>query len=123
MEIGLTILGYLLPIIAAALTLFAIAGVRKLLDKLGLERTEKIDDLIDKYVHLGVDTAEMAGVNYLKSRGEKMPSEDKKLKAVKVVMNELEQSGIKDVAEELIIDRIESWMFATTSPEETGGSA
>lgn len=125
MEIGLTILGYLLPVIAAVLTLFLIAGARKLLEKFGVERTEKVDDLIDRYVKMGVNAAEQAATTYLKTKGEKMDGEDKKLKAVNAVMAELEQSGIKGVGEELIVNRIEHWLFEEDkeSPPETGESA
>ena len=111
MEIAISIFGYLLPVIASIITLLAIIGVRKLFDKFGLERSEKVDDMIDKYVHMGINAAEVVGEKYLKMRNVKMPGEDKIDMAIKTVMTELEQSGIKDVAEELIVNRIEHWLF------------
>jgi len=126
MEIGLTILGYLLPVIASILTILLIAGARWLMRKLGVERSEKIDDLIDRYVKMGVNAAEASATAYLVARGEKMPSDDKMRKAVDAVMKELDQSGIKDVAEELITNRVEHWLLEekkVSPPGDTGEDA
>ena len=110
MDIGMTLLGYLLPVIASIITLFLMAGARKLLEKMGIERTEKIDGLIDKYVEVGVTAAEIAARKHLAISGEKMDSEDKKLKAIDAVMAELKQSGLLDVSKEIIVNRIENWL-------------
>ena len=130
MEILVALGPYLLPIIAAILTLLLAAGLRKLLEKLGVDRSEKIDGMIEKYVGIGVDVAEVAGRKFLAAHGEKMDGGSKKAKAVKVVMDELQQSGVTDVAESLITNRIESWLEGSgkepgvpSDPQEDGESA
>ena len=66
--------------------------------------------MIDRYVRMGVNAAEVLGTKYLAAQGHKITSGSKKAKAVKTVLSELEQSGIKGIAEELISDRIEHWL-------------
>ena len=110
LEVLVLVGSWALPVIAGILTMLAIVGVKKLLDKMGIERSEKVDDMIDKYVNMGINVANVAGTKWLETQGVKMASGSKKARAVKVVLDELEQSGIKDVAESLISDRIEHWL-------------
>lgn len=112
-DILVIIAPYLLPVALGILAILLIAGVKKLLDKWGIERSDKIDDMIDKYVNYGIDFAEVAATKYLADAGEKLPSDDKKNKAIGVVMEELKQAGITDVAEDLVSARIESWLLGT----------
>lgn len=109
-EILLTIAPYTLPVVLGILTVLLIAGAKKLLDKWGIERSDKIDEMIDKYVNYGIDFAEVAATKYLQAQGEKMNGNDKKAKAIGVVLEELKQSGVTGVAEDLISARIESWL-------------
>jgi hypothetical protein len=111
MEILLTLLNYLLPVIGSILALLLAAGAKKLLDKWGIERSDKIDAMLDKYIGIGVSSAEVAATKYLAATGSKMPGGNKKTKAIKVIMEELKQSGITNVAEELVSARIESWLL------------
>lgn len=129
MEVLLVVLNYLLPVIAGILAILLAAGSKKLMDKWGIERSEKIDKMMDTYIGKGVDYAEIAARKYLDTRGAALSGEDKKAKAVKVVMDELAQSGVTGVAEELVIARIESWLEQTgkepgikSSPESDGES-
>lgn len=101
---------WILPLLGGLLVILGIAGVKKLLDKIGVERSEKVDNLIDRYVRIGISTAEVAGKKYLAAQGVKLASGSKKSRAVSTVLRELEQSGIKGVAEALISDRIEHWL-------------
>jgi len=110
MEILVMVGSWLLPLLASLLTILAIAGVKKLMDKWSVERSDKIDDMIDRYVRMGVNAAEVAGTKYLEMQGVKMASGDKKSTAISAVLRELEQSGVKGVAEELIATRIEHWL-------------
>lgn len=110
MEI-LALLGqYLLPVIAAVLTIVLTALAKKYITKLGIERSEKVDDMIDKYVGIGIGAADRAAKTYLAANNAKLPSSNKKATAIKVVLEELNQSGITDVGRELISARIESWL-------------
>lgn len=122
MEFLLPILDWVLPIAAAVLTLLLAALAKKHIGKLGIERSAKVDDMIDRYVAMGVDAAEGAAKTAIKAKTGKMRSEDKKATAVNVVLKELEQSGIKDVAEELISARIEALLEGKESGKSTGES-
>lgn len=110
MEILITIAPYILPVLASVITILLVAGSKKLMDKWGIERSDRLDTMIDKYVNIGVDTAEVSARKYLEIQGAKMDGESKKTKAIKVVMDELKQSGVTNVAEELVSSRIESWL-------------
>lgn len=110
MEVLTTLLPYVLPLLATLLTILVSVGVKKLIDKFGLDRTERVDDLIDKYVGVGINYAEVMARSYLSNTGDKMPSLTKKQKATKVVMNELKKAGVLDVTQELVSARIESWL-------------
>ena len=110
MEILIIAGQWALPLLAAALVILCIAGVKKLLDKWGVDRSDKVDDMIDRYVRMGINAAQVLGTKYLEQQGMKMSSGSKTAKAVKTVLTELDQSGIKGVAEELISDRIEHWL-------------
>ena len=110
MEILVALGPYIFPVLASVLTLLLAAGAKKLFEKWGVERSDRIDAMIDKYVGIGVNYAEVAARGYLAAHGEKMTGASKKGKAIGVIMEELKQSGITDVAEELISARIESWL-------------
>lgn len=110
MDMLLVVLDYLLPVIAGIVAILLAAGSKKLLDKWGVERSEKVDAMIDDYVSKGVDYAEVVARKYLSENKAEMSGENKRAKAVKVVMDELQQSGITGVAEDLVVARIESWL-------------
>lgn len=110
MEILFIVGQWVLPLLASLLVILGIAGVKKLLDKMGVDRSNKIDGMIDRYVRVGISAAEVAGRKYFAAQGAKLFGGSKKARAVKTVLRELEQSGIKGVAEELISDRIEHWL-------------
>lgn len=108
-SLGLPILQFVLPILATVLTSLAIWALKKLLVKLGLEENAKIDAMIDRYVHVGVNHAEKAAQKAIASKMA-MSSSDKMNLAVTTVLRELEESGIKDVGQELIKARIEAYL-------------
>ena len=110
MDVLLIILDYLLPVIGGIASILLVAGAKKLMDKWGIERSVRIDSMMDDYVHKGINYAEVTARKYLAMNGEKMNGVSKKAKAVNVVMAELKQAGITNVAEELIIARVESWL-------------
>ena len=110
MEILLLFLEFALPILSVILTIVAAALAKKWLKKLGVESSEKVDAMIDNYVEKGVLAAERAASAYITVSQGKMPGGDKKAHAIKVVLGELEQSGLKDVAKELIAARIEAYL-------------
>jgi len=110
MEIAIVVLQYLLPVILGVLALFATVGVKKLLEKWGVERSAKVDAMIDDYTKKGVNFAQSWANHYFAANAAKPASEDKKAKAIAVVLAELKQSGITDVAEDLIVARIESFL-------------
>ena len=108
MEYLLPILDWVLPVAGAVLTILIAALAKKHIGKLGVERSAAVDDMIDRYVSMGVDAAEGAAKAAIKAKEGKLPGSSKKANAIKVVLGELEQSGIKGVAEELIAARIEA---------------
>lgn len=108
-SLGLPILQFVLPILATVLTSLAIWALKKLLVKLGLEENAKIDSMIDHYVHVGVNHAEKAAQKVINSKMA-MSGGDKMSLAVSTVLKELEESGIKDVGQELIRARIEAYL-------------
>ena len=110
MEIALVVLKYLLPVILGVLALLATVGVKKLLEKWGVERSAAVDAMIDDYVKKGVGFAESWANHFMTENGAKAASTDKRAKAIGVVLGELKQSGITDVAEDLIVARIESML-------------
>lgn len=107
-SLGLPLLKYLLPLLATLLTFLGSYAAKKLLDKLGVNRSEQIDAMIDKYVGIGVKYAQSAADNKL--LGYDMTGKDKLQLAVGTVLRELEQSGITKVGEELIKSRIEAYL-------------
>ena len=111
MEIFLLVLNWLLPAIGGLLAILGVVAAKKLLDWLGVKRSEQVDAMIDKYVRVGVNAATVAATKYAQATNSKMAGGTKKAKAVKVVLDELNQSGITGVAEELISNRIESWLL------------
>lgn len=108
-DAGLQVLYFALPILSAVLIAVLTALAKKWAEKLGVERSEKIDDMIDRYVELAVRATEKVAANKLASNV-KMSSEDKLGLAVKTVLDELEQSGIKGVTEAVITARIEAFL-------------
>lgn len=101
---GLQVLGWMLPVLSSVLVVLLSALAKKLLDKLNLEHEGKIDLMIDKYVAVGVKNAERWANTFIV----KPASSDKLGMAVKTVLDELEASGVKGVAEALIKARIEA---------------
>ena len=129
MDIALVVLNYLLPVIFGVLALLGVFLVKKLLDKLGVERSAKLDAMIDTYVRKGINYAEAMANTYMTQHNEKMGGASKRAKAVKVVMDELKQSGVAGVAEDLVVARIESMLVedganpGIPSDPQTGESA
>jgi len=107
-DAGLQVLGFLLPVIAVVGSIVVAALVKKLLDWLGVKRSEKIDEMIDKYVGIGVNAAERTARKKLDGR--QLDRNDKLNIAVKTVLGELEQSGIRGVTTELVKARIEDYL-------------
>lgn len=105
---GLDVLQFLLPIFGTILTIVLAALARKALQKAGIERSNQIDAMIDKYVGIGVNFADRAATKKLGGRAYK--GEDKMRLAITTVMGELEQSGLKKVGEDLIRARIEDYL-------------
>ena len=104
--VGLGLLDFLLPTISAVLTALAIVGVKAALDKMGVKRSIQVDDMIDKYVKIGVNYAQRYAEKKLDGRD--VTPQDKLGIAVKTVLGELEQSKIKGVAHDLIVSRVEA---------------
>lgn len=107
--IGLPILQFVLPILGTVLASLAIWALKKLLTKLGLEENQKIDQMIDHYVHVGVNHAEKAATKLIETKLS-LSSSDKMSLALQTVLKELESSGVKNVGEELIRARIEAYL-------------
>jgi len=116
MEIVVMILTWLSPVIVAVLTIVATAFAKKALDKMGVERTAKTDELVTSLVGNAILTAERVAQLKLKEHGLKLAGSDKKAEAVKIVLDQLEASGIKDVARKVIENRIEA-MLQLTDPK------
>lgn len=110
MDVLLPILDFVLPVGIAILTIVAVALAKKYIGKLGIERSEKTDAMLEKYVPMAVSFVERAAKTAIAAGQEKIPSESKKSMAVKAVLAELKQSGIKDVGEDLIAARVEAWL-------------
>lgn len=108
MEITWIVLSHLLPVVTSVLGVFGVFLAHKLLAKLGIQRTEAVDKFIDKQVGVGINVAEVAARKFLTEKGEKLASENKMAKAVDVVMAELKQAGLTNVAKDLVVARIES---------------
>lgn len=106
--LGAGILEGILPLLATVITVALAALVKKGIDKLGVKRSQDVDDMIDKYVGIGIGYAKQYAANKLKAGGSALRGGDKLGIAVKTVMGELDQSGITGVAESLIVARIES---------------
>lgn len=114
--------GFLLPVVSTVLVAVLTALAKKWLDKLNVERSAKIDDMIDKYVKIGIDYVDKLVENKVKESQQKIASNDKLNMAVSTVMAELEQSGIKGVAESLVVARIEAALGVRDSTKETSKS-
>lgn len=107
MDIVLLILGWLSPVIVAVLTIVATALAKKLLDKMGVERTAKIDELVTSLARNSVLAVEKVALNKL-AAGQKVPGVDKKADAVQAILGQLEAAGIRDVALKVVEDRVEA---------------
>jgi hypothetical protein len=110
MEIVVMILTWLSPVIIAVLTILATALAKKLLDKLGVERTAKTDELVTNLVGNAVSTVERVAMLKLKEHGLKLAGSDKKAEAVKIVLDQLQAAGIRDVARKVVENRIEAFL-------------
>jgi len=108
MEIVVMILTWLSPVIVAVLTIVATALAKKALDKMGVERTAKTDELVTSLVGTAVATTERVAMLKLREQGLKLAGSDKKAEAVKIVLDQLEAAGIKDVARKVVENRIEA---------------
>lgn len=105
-EVVVGLLQFILPVVSSVLIVVLTALAKKWLDKLGVERSVRIDDMIDRYVDVGVKYAERVALKKLNGQ-ESLTGEQKRNLAVTTVLAELEQSGIKGVTEQLIKARIE----------------
>lgn len=108
MEIVVMILTWLSPVIVAVLTIVATALAKKALDKMGVERTAKTDELVTSLVGNAVLATQRIAELKLKEQGLKLAGTDKKAEAVKIVLDQLEAAGIRDVAKKVVEDRIEA---------------
>ena len=123
MEVLLPILDWVLPVAAAVITIALVALAKKHVGKLGIERSIAVDDMIDRYVAMGVKAAERAASAAIATQTGKLDGSSKKAVAVKVVLNELEQSGVKGVAEQLIGQRIEAFLEDKEPGKSTGADS
>lgn len=113
---GIEILKFLLPFLSTIVVLVLSALAKKHIEKLGLDRSDRIDDMIDRYVPLAVNAAQRVAEKKL--LGKELDKKDKLALATSTVLGELEQSGLKGVGEELIKARIENWLeVKKASPE------
>tara|TARA_R100001244_G_scaffold128115_1_gene98971 strand:- start:500 stop:877 length:378 start_codon:yes stop_codon:yes gene_type:complete len=110
MEALLPVLDFALPVLGVILTIVLVALAKKHIGKLGIENSATTDAMLEKYVPMAVSFAEGMGRKAIAAGQAKMPGESKKTLAVKTVLAELEQSGVKNVAEDLISARIEAWL-------------
>lgn len=116
------VLGFLLPVLSTVLTIVISAMIKKWLDKMHVERSDKIDSMIDRYVKTGIEYVDKIVANKVKTN-QAAPASDAKLQmAVKTVMDELEQSGIKGVAESLVVARIEAALGVRDTSKESSKS-
>lgn len=105
--VGFQLLKFLLPVFSSILVVVLTALVKRWVDKMGLDRSERIDSFIDKYVKIAVDSAEKISSSKLTAE---IKGNDKLRLAVSTVLEELEQSGLKGVGEDLIKARIEAYL-------------
>ncbi len=105
-SVGLEVLSFLIPILSVIATIALSSLAKRVVDKLGLKRSKDIDDMLDKYIGIGVNYAEKLAKKKLDGR--EISGSDKLGVAVKTVLGELKQSGIKGVAEDLIVARVEA---------------
>lgn len=119
MDIALEIGAFLLPVIGFLITALGTFAVKKLLDWLGVQRSEKIDNMIDKYVTIGVESAQRFADKKLDGRT--LDGKDKLTMAIGTVLRELDQSGIRDVGEQLIRHRIEGYLGLKSTAGNASG--
>jgi hypothetical protein len=118
--VGLQVAQFLLPILGTVLSALAVVAAKKLVSYLGLKENAQIDAMIDRYVEVGVNHAQKAASKLIDT---KMPSKDKLNLAVTTVLRELEESGVKGVAHELIEARIEAYLIGNPLPKLSGVTA
>lgn len=119
-SLGIPVATWMLPIIGAVVSALLIWGGRKLLKKFNVDN-QQLDEMLTKYVKIGVDYAERFAENKLAAQGEKVPSTDKLSLATKTVLAELDKAGITKVGEQLIQARIESWLTDKDAAEGKSG--
>lgn len=100
------IFNWLMPILAPILSALLIYAAKRALDHFGIKQSQQTDEMIDKYVTIGVNYAQRFAEKKL--GGKEVNNEDKLELAITTVLGELEQSGIKNVGRDLIVGRIES---------------
>lgn len=82
--------------------------VRKLAQKLEVEKTIETDKLIDNISNRAIKYIEKLDKNLQKSHQAKLESGDKLTSAIDIVVNELEKLGIVDVTTEVLVQKIEA---------------
>lgn len=107
MEIASQVFGFLLPIIASVLTIVLSRLAVKAMDRMGVEHSKEVDAMIDKYVGIGINYAQQYAEKKLGGDVD-VSGSDKKALAVKTILAELDKSGLKNVAHDLIVGRIEA---------------
>ena len=83
-------------------------GVRKLVKKMGMEEKINTEALIDLATRRSVQYVEQWSNNLEKFHDEKVLSGDKLAKAVDCVREEIKRLGLKDLAEGVIVTKIEA---------------
>lgn len=111
---GLEILKAVTPFIAIVLTIALSGLAKKNVQRLGIERSKDVDDMIDKYVGIGVNYVKRVAEKKLDGR--ELDKKDKLALATKTVLGELDQSGLKGIGEDLIKARIENWLEVNKTP-------
>lgn len=111
---------YILPALittVGGILLYVIKGLlNKYGAKLGLETQGKLAELLQSSVAQGVAYAEQWAKNRQKELGDvtKVASQDKLAKAIEFVLADLKRSGVVDVAEKTIRDKIEACLGFNT---------
>ena len=118
MSTGLEVFSFIVPLLATVITIAISALLKKGVDRLGVKRSQEVDDMIDKYVGIGVSYAKQAAEKKLEGR--ELTSGDKLGLATKTVLGELKQSGVKGVAEDLIVARIEAMLNLEGAAKKLG---
>ena len=102
------VLPFVIEICIPIITLLIAWGVRKLVMKLKMEDKINTEILIDIATERSIQYIEQWSTNFENIHDEKVESGDKLAKAVDCVREELKRLGLKDLAEGMIITRIEA---------------